>query len=74
MSQMEPDPEDLEILALLNAARRPGTTRNGRRVREARPLSHADQAGSGLKFLPLGSHTLKGLPDEWMLYDVVALH
>jgi hypothetical protein len=43
MSQAEPDPEDLEILALLNTERRPGTTLNGRRAREARPLSHADR-------------------------------
>jgi pimeloyl-ACP methyl ester carboxylesterase/class 3 adenylate cyclase len=30
-------------------------------------------AGSGLKFLPAGSHTLKGLAEEWLLYEVAAL-
>jgi pimeloyl-ACP methyl ester carboxylesterase/class 3 adenylate cyclase len=29
-------------------------------------------AGSGLKFSPAGSHALKGLPDEWTLYEVAA--
>lgn len=29
-------------------------------------------AGSGLKFADAGSHVLKGLPDEWRLYTVVA--
>jgi hypothetical protein len=42
MSQ-EPDPEDLQILALLNTERRPGTTLAGRRALEARPLSNADR-------------------------------
>ena len=28
-------------------------------------------AGSGLGFRDAGTHTLKGLPDEWRLYEVV---
>jgi hypothetical protein len=43
MSQAEPDPEDLQILALLNRERRPGTTLAGRRARETRPLRKADR-------------------------------
>jgi class 3 adenylate cyclase len=29
-------------------------------------------AGSGLSFKDAGLHRLKGLPDEWHLYDVVS--
>jgi class 3 adenylate cyclase len=29
-------------------------------------------AGSGLKFEDLGTHALKGIPDSWRLYGVVA--
>jgi len=29
-------------------------------------------AGSGLEFADAGSRKLKGLPDEWRLYDVVS--
>jgi class 3 adenylate cyclase len=29
-------------------------------------------AGSGLSFKDAGLHRLKGLPDEWRLYDVVS--
>jgi class 3 adenylate cyclase len=27
-------------------------------------------SGSGITFEPRGSHTLKGVPDEWSLYSV----
>ncbi len=28
-------------------------------------------AGSGIEFVDVGSHVLKGVPDEWQLYSVV---
>jgi class 3 adenylate cyclase len=28
-------------------------------------------AGSGLKFAKRGAHTLRGIPDEWRLYQAI---
>jgi class 3 adenylate cyclase len=30
-------------------------------------------AGSGIRFADRGSHALKGIPDEWRIYQVLAV-
>jgi class 3 adenylate cyclase len=51
--------------ARIEAAADPGEIFVSRTVRDL-------VAGSGIQFADRGVHTLKGVPDEWQLYSVVA--
>jgi pimeloyl-ACP methyl ester carboxylesterase len=54
----------LHIAARVAALAPPGAVLVSQTVRDL-------VAGSGLSFVDAGSHILKGLPDEWRLYEVV---